>query len=68
MRQGAPGVICSPATKPSLSQRSRVDGAMSELAGSGGHVEQFSFFLIVGGLVAGDFPVVAQRLDSTGGV
>src|SRR5713101_1140157 len=26
--QGAPGVICSPATKPSLSQRSRVDGAI----------------------------------------
>src|SRR6266487_2451632 len=28
MRQGAPGVTCSPATKPSLSQRSRVEGAI----------------------------------------
>ena len=27
MRQGAPGVICSPAMNPSLSQRCRVDGA-----------------------------------------
>src|SRR3974377_1811944 len=27
-RHGAPGVSCSPATKPSLSQRSRVDGAI----------------------------------------
>src|SRR5215471_2264911 len=27
-RQGAPGVTCSPATKPSLSQRSRVGGAI----------------------------------------
>src|SRR6266480_2174157 len=28
MRQGAPGVTCSPATKPSLSQRSKVEGAI----------------------------------------
>src|SRR5947199_322090 len=28
IRHGAPGVSCSPATKPSLSQRSNVDGAM----------------------------------------
>jgi hypothetical protein len=33
-----------------------------ELAGSGGHVEQFSFrcLAVVAGLVAGDFPVVAE--------
>src|SRR5271165_5951317 len=29
--QGAPGVTCSPAMKPSLSQRSRVDGAICSL-------------------------------------
>jgi hypothetical protein len=28
IRHGAPGVSCSPVTKPSLSQRSRVEGAM----------------------------------------
>ena len=33
---------------------------MSELAGGGGHVEQFSFGFLVAGLVAGDLPVVAQ--------
>ena len=44
-------------------------GGEAEFAGGVGHGEQFSFLRAsAGGLVAGDVPVVAQRLDSTGGV
>ena len=67
IRQGAPGVSCSPAMNPSPSQRCRVEGAEPELVGGVGHGEQFSFVRVVGGWVAGDFLVVAQRLDPTGG-
>ena len=39
----------------------------SELFGGVGHGEQFSFFRVGTGPEEGDFPVVAQRLDSIGG-
>ena len=42
-------------------------GGDAELFGGGGHVEQLSFRRVVAGLVAGDLPVVPQRLDPTGG-
>jgi hypothetical protein len=42
-------------------------GCDPEFAGGLGHVEQLSLGWLGGGLVAGDVPVVAQRLDSTGG-
>jgi hypothetical protein len=35
-------------------------GGDAELFGGGGHVEEFSFLRLVGGLVAGDVPVVSQ--------
>ena len=53
MRQGAPGVSCSPAMNPSASQRCRVDGARPEFGGGVGHGEQLSFLRVVGGCVAG---------------
>lgn len=39
-----------------------------ELGGGVGHGERLSFLRVVGGSVVGDSPVVAQALDSTGGV
>ena len=54
IRQGAPGVSCSPAMNPSASQRCSVEGAKPELVGGVGHGEQFSFGRVVVGLVAGD--------------
>ena len=67
IRQGAPGVSCSPAMNPSPSQRCRVEAARPSSFGGVGHGEQFSYLWVVVGLVAGDFVVVAQRLDPTGG-
>ena len=62
----APGVSCSPAMNPSPSQRCRVEGARpSSLAASVTVSSSASCGSSVG--VAGDFVVVAQRLDPTGG-
>ena len=63
IRQGAPGVICSPATKPSLSQRSRVEGAMPSCLAAAVTLSSSPSGGVVAGLVAGDLPVVPQRLD-----
>jgi len=40
MRQGAPGVTCSPPINPSLSHRSSVEAATAQLLGRSVHREQ----------------------------
>jgi hypothetical protein len=53
---------CSPVTKPSLNQRSRVEAAMPSTLAGRRHGEQLSFLLarLVTGLVAADSVVVPQ--------
>src|SRR4029077_14238534 len=80
MRQGAPGVTCSPGTRPSLSQRCRVDGAtVSDIAAAATVINSpsatsrcrrnshdFSFVDLRLGLETRDAPVDAQSGDPIG--
>lgn len=73
MRQGAPGRAGGDllaGDEAVIQPAQQGGGGDAELAGGGGHVEQLSFRLLAGGagLAGGDLPVVAQRLDPTGGV
>ena len=64
IRQGAPGVSCSPAMKPSLSQRWMVEGAtLEDLGGAGDRrpARRRAARRAAGG--AGCFQVAAQAAD-----
>ena len=67
MRQGAPGVSCSPAMKPSWSQRCRVEGATPRIVGGLGDREQLAVGWLGGRLVGGDAAVAAQTADDDRG-
>ena len=55
MRQGAPGVSCSPAMKPSLSQRCTVDGAMPRIVAASATVTKSPVGASIGGSKRGIF-------------
>src|SRR6266545_5394836 len=67
IRQGAGGELLA-SDEAVVEPAEQGGGGDPELPGGFGHVEQLSFRNLVAGLVAGDGPVVSQRLDSTGGV
>jgi hypothetical protein len=67
MRQGAPGGELLAGDEPVAEPTVQGGGCQAEFGGGVGHGEQFCFLWVVGGCVAGDFVVVAQRLHPTGG-